>query len=162
MRRQKKYPSKVQPPNFSMGLTWKLFHHNGNPYTSNLKILHKKIKAHLYSYLFTGKILHNIILLIKSLTKISSSQEGEIKLPDYDYVIAHPNILTELVPIRGLMKRRFPNLRSGTLEADISGLVKKLAKGVQYKAVKDEHQQNFASMEVPIGRVSGTDQLGFQ
>ncbi|XP_073961184.1 large ribosomal subunit protein uL1m-like [Choristoneura fumiferana] len=47
---------------------------------------------------------------------IKKIQEGAIKLREYDYVIAHPNILTDLVPIRGLMKRKFPNVRSGTLD----------------------------------------------
>ncbi|CAH2085194.1 unnamed protein product [Euphydryas editha] len=80
--------------------------------------------------------------------------EGEIKLGDYDYIIAHPNILTDLVPIRGLMKRRFPNVRSGTLDPNITDLVRKFAAGVQYRVVKDEHQQNFGSVEVPVGRLN--------
>ncbi|XP_046967159.1 50S ribosomal protein L1 [Vanessa cardui] len=85
---------------------------------------------------------------------VKKIQEGEIKLGDYDYVIAHPNILTDLVPIRGLMKRRFPNVRSGTLDPNICDLVKKFAAGVQYRIVKDDHQQNFGSVEVPVGRLN--------
>ncbi|XP_045767742.1 50S ribosomal protein L1-like [Maniola jurtina] len=85
---------------------------------------------------------------------VKKIQEGEVKFSDYDYVIAHPNILTDLVPIRGLMKRRFPNVRSGTLDANICELVKKFSAGVQYRVVRDEHQQNFGSTEVPIGRLN--------
>ncbi|XP_039750480.1 50S ribosomal protein L1 [Pararge aegeria] len=85
---------------------------------------------------------------------VKKIQEGEIKFSDYDYVIAHPNILTDLVPIRGLMKRRFPNVRSGTLDANICELVKKFAAGVPYKVIRDEHQQNFGFTEVPIGRLN--------
>lgn len=85
---------------------------------------------------------------------VKKIQEGEIKLGDYDYVIAHPNIITELVPIRGLMKRRFPNVRSGTLDPNICELVRKFAAGVQYRVAKDEHQQNFGSVEVPVGRLN--------
>ncbi|XP_032516064.2 large ribosomal subunit protein uL1 [Danaus plexippus] len=84
---------------------------------------------------------------------VKKIQEGSLKLSDYDYVIAHPNILTELVPIRGLMKRRFPSPNNGTLDANICDLVKKFAAGVQYRVVKDEHQQNFGSVEVPVGRL---------
>ncbi|XP_037975532.2 50S ribosomal protein L1 [Plutella xylostella] len=85
---------------------------------------------------------------------VKKIQEGELKLPDYDYIIAHPNILTDLVPIRGLMKRRFPNLRAGTLDADVPGLVKKLAKGVQFKVTGDEQQKDFGSVDVPVGRLN--------
>ncbi|XP_041989016.1 50S ribosomal protein L1 [Aricia agestis] len=85
---------------------------------------------------------------------IKKIQEGEVKFGDYDYVIAHPNILTELVPIRGLMKRRFPNVRSGTLDPDICGLVKKFAAGVQFRVTKDENQPNFGTVEVPVGRLN--------
>ncbi|XP_063827254.1 large ribosomal subunit protein uL1m [Ostrinia nubilalis] len=85
---------------------------------------------------------------------VKKIQEGEIKLSDYDYVVAHPNILTDLVPIRGLMKRRFPNVRTGTLDANLKELVKKFASGLQYKVVKDENQENFGSVEVPVGRVN--------
>ncbi|XP_045496563.1 50S ribosomal protein L1 [Colias croceus] len=85
---------------------------------------------------------------------VKKIQEGTIKLGDYDYVIAHPNIITELVPIRGLMKRRFPSIKGGTLDANIAELVKKFAAGIQYRVVKDEVQQNFGSVEVPVGRLN--------
>ncbi|CAH0583270.1 unnamed protein product [Chrysodeixis includens] len=85
---------------------------------------------------------------------IKKIQDGQIKIGDYEYVVAHPNILTELVPIRGLMKRRFPNVRSGTLEPNLKDLVKKFSGGVQYRVLKDEHQENFGFVEVPIGRLN--------
>ncbi|XP_013196503.2 large ribosomal subunit protein uL1 [Amyelois transitella] len=85
---------------------------------------------------------------------VKKIQEGTIKLSDYDFVIAHPNILTELVPIRGLMKRRFPNLKAGTLDPNLPQLVKKFAAGVQYRVVKDDNQQDFGSAEVPVGRLN--------
>lgn len=81
-------------------------------------------------------------------------QEGTIKIFEYDYVIAHPNIITDLVPIRGLMKKKFPTLKAGTLDTDLTSLVKKFAGGVQYRVVRDEKQDNFGSVEVAVGRVS--------
>lgn len=68
-------------------------------------------------------------------------------------MIAHPNMITELVPIRGLMKKRFPNVRNGTLDPNICDLVKKFAAGIQYRVTKDEKQENFGSVQVPVGRV---------
>ncbi|XP_004926849.1 large ribosomal subunit protein uL1 [Bombyx mori] len=85
---------------------------------------------------------------------IKKIQDGQIKLFEYDYVVAHPNILTDLVPIRGLMKKRFPNVRSGTLDPNLKELVKKFAGGIQYKVIKDEAQPSFGSVEVPVGRLN--------
>lgn len=84
---------------------------------------------------------------------VKKIQEGKIKLGDYEYVVAHPNILTELVPIRGLMKKRFPNVRAGTLDPNLPERVKKFSGGVNYRVVKDEVQQNFGSTQVPVGRL---------
>lgn len=36
-------------------------------------------------------------------------------LPDFQYVLAHPDILTELSAIRGLLRKRYPNLKHGLL-----------------------------------------------
>lgn len=85
---------------------------------------------------------------------IKKIQDGEIKLGDYDYVVAHPNILTDLVPIRGLMKRRFPNLKSRTLDANIKETVRKFSGGVQFRVQKDEHQPNYGFVEIAIGRLN--------
>lgn len=85
---------------------------------------------------------------------VKKIQEGQIKLGDYDYVLAHPNVLTDLVPIRGLMKRRFPNVRSGTLDPNLKELVRKFSGGVQYRVVKDDVQENYGSVQVPIGRLN--------
>jgi hypothetical protein len=40
-------------------------------------------------------------------------QSGELSLHDFHFVVAHPDILPELVSVRGLMKRKFPNQKSG-------------------------------------------------
>ncbi|KAI5644500.1 ribosomal protein l1p/L10e family domain-containing protein [Phthorimaea operculella] len=85
---------------------------------------------------------------------IKKIQEGEIKLSDYDYVIAHPNIITDLVPIRGLLKRRFPTLKAGTLDPNLGALVKKFAAGVQYRVTKEENQETLGTVEVPVGRLN--------
>lgn len=42
-------------------------------------------------------------------------QRGLIMLPDFQYVLAHPDILTELPAIRGLLRKRYPNLQHGLL-----------------------------------------------
>ena len=34
-------------------------------------------------------------------------------LSDYDYFVAHTNMMTEVLPLRGLIKKKLPNLRNG-------------------------------------------------
>jgi len=38
-------------------------------------------------------------------------------LPDFQFVIAHPNILHELSAIRGLLRQKFPELEKGYYSA---------------------------------------------
>lgn len=85
---------------------------------------------------------------------IKDIQNGRISLQDFQYIIAHPNILPELVSVRGLMKRRFPNPKSGTLDVDLPSLVNKFLHGVSYSAVKDEYEKDFGIIETVIGTVS--------
>lgn len=40
-------------------------------------------------------------------------QAGEIDLKEYDHYLAETEILPELVTIRGLIRKRFPTVRSG-------------------------------------------------
>lgn len=81
-------------------------------------------------------------------------QNGDLPLTEYQYCIAHSNILPELVSLRGLMKKKFPNPKSGTLGTNISEMVKTFVNGVQYTAVKDENQKNFGLIKTSIGTVS--------
>lgn len=40
-------------------------------------------------------------------------QAGEINLKEYDHYLAETEVLPELVAIRGLIRKRFPTVRSG-------------------------------------------------
>lgn len=75
-------------------------------------------------------------------------------LQDFQFVIAHPNILPELVSLRGLMKRRFPNPKSGTLDANILEMVNKFLYGLKYRAQKDEYETDFGLIETSIGTLN--------
>jgi len=83
--------------------------------------------------------------LIKDITN------GELLLSDYQYVIAHPNILAELVALRGLMKRKFPNPKSETLGTNLAEMIVKFSSGISYSAAKDEYQQNFGLITASVG-----------
>lgn len=82
---------------------------------------------------------------------VKEIQNGDLSLNDYAHVIAHPNTLPDLVPIRGLMKKKFPNPKSGTLGANIEELVWKFMNGIQYSGLKDDHQNDFGVISTAIG-----------
>lgn len=75
-------------------------------------------------------------------------------MQDFQYIIAHPNILPELVVLRGLMKRKFPHPKTGTLTPNIVEMVNKYMNGINYTAKKDEYEKDFGIIETSVGPVS--------
>lgn len=82
---------------------------------------------------------------------VKDIQSGDLVLHDYKYIIAHPNILPDLVPVRGLMKKKFPNPKMGTLGTNLDELVEKYLNGIQYSATRDEYQNDFGLITTTIG-----------
>lgn len=89
--------------------------------------------------------------IVGGVETIKDIKSGEIAHTDFQYVIAHVNILAELVSLRGLLKQRFPNTRNDTLGTNLSEMIAKFINGVYYSAVKDEYQQNFGLINTCIG-----------
>lgn len=92
--------------------------------------------------------------LVGGLDLIKSIQSGSLSLQDFKYILAHPNILPELSALRGLMKRKFPNPNSGTLDGDLVKATEKFLHGICYSLVKDEHEPEFGTINAAIGTVS--------
>lgn len=84
---------------------------------------------------------------------IKQIQNGQVSLQDYNYYVAHTDILVELVALRGLMKRKFPNPKLGTLDVDIKTAVERILYGISYSATKDEFEKDFGIIETVIGKV---------
>lgn len=85
---------------------------------------------------------------------VKEIQNGNINLKEFQYVLAHPTILPEIVVLRGLLRTRFPNIKMGTLEVDLIKAVKRFLYGIRYSAVGDEYEKDFGSVETQIGTVS--------
>lgn len=92
--------------------------------------------------------------LVGGVDIISNIQSGDVKTSDYQFVLAHPNIMPEMVSVRGLMRKKFPNPKNGTLGMNLSEMVKQFMGGIQYQAVKDDYQQNFGKITTSIGTVN--------
>lgn len=84
---------------------------------------------------------------------VKDVQNGELNLKEYDYILAHPNILPDLVTLRGLLKKRFPSPKSGTLGVNITEMVNKFKNGIQYSAEADDNQNDFGLVTTAIGKV---------
>nr|CAH7757949.1 unnamed protein product [Callosobruchus chinensis] len=85
---------------------------------------------------------------------IKQIQSGQLLIQDFNFIVAHPEILPELVALRGLLKRKFPNPKTGTLDVDLPGLVKKFLHGISYTAVKDEYEKDFGLIETVVGTLN--------
>lgn len=82
---------------------------------------------------------------------VKEIQNGDLLVSDYQYVVAHPNVLPEMVPIRGLMKKKFPMPKNGTLGPDLKSLVERFTNGIQYSGMKDENQSDFGLISAAFG-----------
>ncbi|GAB0096507.1 Ribosomal protein L1, mitochondrial [Sergentomyia squamirostris] len=85
---------------------------------------------------------------------IKKVQNGDLLLSEYNYILAHPEILPELVTLRGLMKKKFPNPKNGSLGADIPSMVNHFKNGIEYSAYRDENQLDFALIKATIGTLN--------
>ena len=85
---------------------------------------------------------------------IKEIQNGKVLASDFDTILADPTILAELIVLKGLMKRKFPNTKAGTMHQDLVKNVVKYSTGLTYKANKDEYEKDFGLIETFIGTVS--------
>ncbi|CAH1399151.1 unnamed protein product [Nezara viridula] len=92
--------------------------------------------------------------LIGDIDIIKKIEKGDIVLPDFQHILAHPNILPELVSLRGLMKKKFPNVKSGTLGTNIGEMVTTFRKGIQYTALQDIGEPDYGFIDAQIGNLN--------
>ncbi|XP_067004658.1 large ribosomal subunit protein uL1m [Anabrus simplex] len=84
---------------------------------------------------------------------IKDVQKGEVAVQDFQFVVAHPEILPELVSVRGLMKRNFPTTRNGTLGADVAEMVSRFKFGIKYASSSDENEKDYGWIDTSIGKL---------
>lgn len=91
---------------------------------------------------------------------IKGIKKGRITLPDFQFIIAHPNVAAELIAIRGLLRLNFPTIENGMMVVDMLELIEKIKKGVRYQAVRDETEPNYGYVNVRFGNLNmPADQL---
>lgn len=95
--------------------------------------------------------LENGAQLAGGVDLIKQIQSGAVNLQNFKFVLAHPDILPELVALRGLMKKKFPNPKTGTLDTDLASVTRKFVHGIYYGAVKNEYEKDYGLVETIIG-----------
>lgn len=52
--------------------------------------------------------------------------KGMFRIDDYDFCVAHTDMASSILPLRGILKSRFPNKINGMLPVNIVLLIKRL------------------------------------
>ncbi|XP_014469238.1 PREDICTED: 39S ribosomal protein L1, mitochondrial [Dinoponera quadriceps] len=123
------------PNGFEHGQVRKILAFCKSPETQDIA---KNAGAHLYG----GKDL------------IKQIQQGKLSIKEYDIIVSEPSLLPDLLLIRGIMKKKFPNSKFGTLGTDMNMLVTKFVNGVKYTAKQHEMQKSYGTTDVIIGTLN--------
>ncbi|KOX74520.1 39S ribosomal protein L1, mitochondrial [Melipona quadrifasciata] len=82
---------------------------------------------------------------------IRKIQNGSFNFKEYDYVVAYADIVSDLLLIRGLLKRKFPNIKLGTLGNNMNQLVKKFKNGILYTAQPHKTFKEYGEINTTFG-----------
>lgn len=85
---------------------------------------------------------------------IKKIQNGDFSIKEYDIIVSEPSILPELLLIRGIMRRKFPNTKNGTLSPDIKMLVTKFITGIKYTAKPHDILKYYGTINIEFGTLN--------
>lgn len=94
------------------------------------------------------------VSFVGSVDSIKGIEKGMLTLPDFQYAICSPKILAELMLIRGMLKKKLPNVKLGTMGVDLLAIAKRLQTGIKYSMMKDPEEQDFGFADFYIGTVN--------
>ncbi|KAL5019280.1 hypothetical protein ScPMuIL_005002 [Solemya velum] len=83
---------------------------------------------------------------------IKQIQDGDIEKTEFDFVMATPDMVTEIMAIRSLLREKFPAKAKGNLSSNIEGMMELFTKGLTYESTKPE--QHLGMLQVPLGRLN--------
>ncbi|XP_059477004.1 large ribosomal subunit protein uL1 [Neocloeon triangulifer] len=85
---------------------------------------------------------------------IKGIQSGDVTLRNVDFVICTPDILSELVPLRGVFKRAYPSTKQGSVTQNTTDAVRRFLNGIEYIVEKDDREPEFGWFECNIGTLN--------
>uniref|UniRef100_A0A6A7FUD8 39S ribosomal protein L1 n=2 Tax=Hirondellea gigas TaxID=1518452 RepID=A0A6A7FUD8_9CRUS len=80
--------------------------------------------------------------------------DGEVDMSLYDHIVASLDILPDLVPIRGILKKSFPSARNGTAVLDVLSTADCFLNGLKYDCVRDKYDLDYAHIDIPVGTLT--------
>lgn len=84
---------------------------------------------------------------------VRSALKGNIRFADYQFILAHPDIMPEMLALRGLLKKKFPSPKNETLGVDLGPMVAKFINGLFISGKRDDFQENFGIVNACVGTV---------
>ncbi|KYN27399.1 39S ribosomal protein L1, mitochondrial, partial [Trachymyrmex cornetzi] len=82
---------------------------------------------------------------------IKQIQNGQFSMKEYDIILSEPTMLPDLLLIRGLMRKKFPSTKLGTLGTDLKTMVTKFLTGMRYTGKPHETLNSFGTVDVAFG-----------
>nr|SVE85571.1 EOG090X089S [Daphnia pulicaria] len=91
---------------------------------------------------------------VGGLDLVKRIQSGEVPLTDYDYFIAHTNMMADVLPLRGLLKRKLPNVKNGSIGINMTKMVEIFSKGLEFSSTKDDNELDYGLVDIPFGNLT--------
>ncbi|XP_041363109.1 39S ribosomal protein L1, mitochondrial-like [Gigantopelta aegis] len=82
-------------------------------------------------------------------------QDGSLEPSDFEFALSTPDIFVELIPIRNILKGKFPNKGKGNLNSNIEEMIRYFRKGVSYESIKESDA--VSKLQVPFGKLNMSD-----
>ncbi|CAB3406591.1 unnamed protein product [Caenorhabditis bovis] len=80
--------------------------------------------------------------------------KGQFRTEDYDFCVAHIDMASFILPLRGILKTRFPTRANGGLGENLPELIEKFKNGVKLNIKSDPVYPNWGLSDCVVGRLS--------
>uniref|UniRef100_A0A914QA80 39S ribosomal protein L1, mitochondrial n=1 Tax=Panagrolaimus davidi TaxID=227884 RepID=A0A914QA80_9BILA len=84
--------------------------------------------------------------------------KGQFRIDDYDFCVAHTDMSSSILPLRGILRSRFPTRINGGLGEDIPAMIEKFKSGVKADIKPDPVYPQWGLCEPVVGRLSMPDE----
>ncbi|KAL3097937.1 hypothetical protein niasHS_000672 [Heterodera schachtii] len=84
--------------------------------------------------------------------------KGQFNMDDYDFCIAHTDMARHILPLRGVIKTRFPTKINGGIGDDLNEILESFLSGINLTVRRDPTNKEWGLSEPLIGRLSMSDE----
>ena len=83
--------------------------------------------------------------------------KGLFIITDYDFCVAHTDMASSIIPLRGLLRSKFPTLNNGALGSDLGQILKRFLAGSRLSIKGDPVHPTWGLADPIIGRLNMPD-----